>query len=34
LKQKEENVQHFDGLGDKSFNELKEFLTNQGFSLK
>ena len=34
LKQKEENIQHFDGLGDKSFNELKEFLTTQGFSLK
>lgn len=34
LKQKEENVQCFEGLGDKSFNELKEFLSNQGFSLK
>jgi len=34
LKQKEENIQCFEGLGDKSFNELKEFLSNQGFSLK
>jgi DNA-directed RNA polymerase alpha subunit len=34
LKQKESAVQSFEGLGDKSFNELKEFLNNQGLSLK
>jgi DNA-directed RNA polymerase alpha subunit len=34
LKQKEDTVKCFEGLGDKSFNELKEFLNNQGLSLK
>lgn len=34
IKQKEEKVQNFEGLGEKSFNEIKEFLSNQGLSLK
>jgi len=34
LKQKETDVESFNGLGDKSFGELKEFLEKQGLALK
>jgi len=34
LKQKEDTVQCLEGLGDKTFNELKKFLEEQGLSLK
>jgi DNA-directed RNA polymerase alpha subunit len=34
LKQKEDTVQCLEGLGDKTFCELKKFLEEQGLSLK
>lgn len=34
LKQKEDNIKGLEGLGDKSFSELKDFLNEQGLSLK